>query len=95
MFNTGTWQWLSYFKIPQIHLQKKQEQKKKRISVVIVNSHWSCGSTKTAEDTDKTAKETLHLISLTQSLFAQIPSSVYVKKKDPKQNKTHFLFSFN
>lgn len=92
MFNTGTWQRLSYFKIPQIHLQKKQEQKKKRISVVIVNSHWSCGSTKTAEDTDKTAKETLHLISLTQSLFAQIPSSAYVKKKTP--NKTKHIFYF-
>lgn len=33
MFNTGTWQQLSYFKIPQIHLQ---EEKKK---IVIVNSH--------------------------------------------------------
>lgn len=87
-FNTGTWQQLSYFKIPQIHLQKKQEWKK--ISVVIVNSHWSCGSTKTAEDTDKTAKETLHLISLAQSLFTQIPSLLYGERN--KQNKTHFFF---
>ena len=99
MFNTGTWQRLSYFKIPQIHLQKKQEQKKKkkkkRISVVIVNSHWSCGSTETAEDTDKKAKETPHLISLTQSLFAQIPSSAYVKKKKKKTpNKTKHIFYF-
>lgn len=60
--------------------------------VVIVNSHWSCGSTKTAEDTDKTAKETLHLISLAQSLFAQIPSLLYVEKN--KQNKTHFFLFF-
>lgn len=63
--------------------------------VVIVNSHWSCGSTKTAEDTDKTAKETLHLISLAQSLFAQIPSLLYVeKKKQTKQNTTHFILFF-
>lgn len=64
------------------------------MSVVIVNSHWSCGSTKTAEDTDKTAKETLHLISLAQSLFAQIPSLLYVKKAQTKQN-TFFLFLIN
>lgn len=36
--------------------EPKKMEKKKR--VVIVNSHWSRGSTKTAEDTDKTAKET-------------------------------------
>lgn len=85
MFNTGTWQQLSYFKIPQIHLQEKKNQK----TVVIVNSHWSCGSTKTAEDTDKTAKETLHLILLAQSLFTQIPSLLYMKKKH-KQNTFFF-----
>lgn len=70
MFNTGTWQQLSYFKILQIHLQGK----KRWGGVVIVNSQRSCGSTETAEDTDKAAKETLHLISLAQSLFAPIPS---------------------
>ncbi len=92
VFNTGTWQQLSHFRILQIRLQKKQErERKKKHSVVIVNSHWSCGSTKTAEDTDKTAKETLHLISLAQSLFTQISSLLYVKK-NPKQNKTHFDF---
>lgn len=87
MFNTGTWQQLSYFKIPQIHLQEKKKEKKK---IVIVNSHWSCGSAKTAEDTDKTAKETLHLISLAQSLFTQIPSLLY--KKKPNTTK-HIFFN--
>lgn len=67
----------------------------RRGGVVIVNSQWSCGSAKTAEDTDKTAKESLHLISLEQSLFTQISPLQYIKKrkkKNPEHNKNHLDF---
>lgn len=94
VFNTGTWQQLSYFKILQIHLQKKQEQKRKICYFFCYCQFplelWQLRLQRILIR----AKETLHLISLAQSLFTPIPSLLHIKKKPTQAQKNTFLFFF-
>lgn len=65
-----------------------------------MGSQRSGGAAKTAEETDKTGRESLHLISPQQSLFTQIPPLLYTKterkggKKSETQQNTFGIFSY-